>query len=135
MLACWSFVCLWKMVTSPATGFDVQFDESLFYCGPVLVSTLVVLPLVLLDLMRVTNRFVGPLFRLRRDMRKLANGEAVAAVSFRKHDFWRETAEEFNAVIQRVRQLERELAAAQQQLESRPQSPQPEHDRHELVGV
>lgn len=135
LLATWSVVCLWKMVTSPASGFDVQFDESLFYCGPVLVSTLVVLPLVLVDLARLTNRFAGPLFRLRRDMRKLANGESVSPVNFRKNDFWRETAEEFNAVLNHVQRLERELADAKQQLASRPRTGQTPRDLNELLEV
>lgn len=119
VLGAWSFVCLWKMVTSPASGFDVQFDESLFYCGPIAVATLVMLPLVLLDLARLSNRFAGPLFRLRRDLRRLANGEPVSPIKFRKHDYWRETGEEFNAVLDRVQRLERELAEAKERLTAR----------------
>lgn len=133
LLATWAVVCLSKMVINPAGGFDVQFDESLWYCGPMLVATLVVLPLVLVDLARLTNRFAGPLFRLRRDMRKLANGESVSPVKFRQHDFWRETAEEFNALLDRVQRLERELADSRQQLAARPR--QAPRDLHELLDV
>lgn len=135
LLGAWSFVCLWKMVTSPASGFDVQFDESLFYCGPMVVATVAILPLVLVDLLRVTNRFVGPLFRLRRDMRKLVNGEPVRQIAFRKNDYWRETAEEFNALADHVQRLERELAAAQQQLSARRDAAEACRDSHELLEV
>ena len=60
------------------------------------------LPMVVADVIRVSNRFAGPLVRLRRSMRALARGEHVEPIHFRKGDFWQEFAEEFNAVAARV---------------------------------
>ena len=51
---------------------------------------------------RVTNRFAGPIFRLRRSMRELADGEHVEPVHLRKGDYWQDVADQFNRVIQRV---------------------------------
>jgi hypothetical protein len=50
----------------------------------------------------LSNRFVGPLVRLRRSMRKLARGEHVDPICFRDNDFWHDFANEFNAVAARV---------------------------------
>ena len=58
------------------------------------------------DMSRQTNRFAGPLFRLRNEMRRLSRGEKVLPVHFRDNDFWHEMAEEFNAVVARVEKLE-----------------------------
>ena len=40
--------------------------------------------------------------RLRRAMRGLAEGREVSPIQFRKHDFWKELATDFNRVVQRV---------------------------------
>ena len=45
---------------------------------------------------------VGPLLRVRRSMRALARGEAVEPIEFRGGDYWKEIADEFNAVRARV---------------------------------
>jgi predicted Zn-dependent protease len=46
------------------------------------------------------------LYRLRREMRRLAEGEKVAPIHFRDGDFWIEFAEEFNAVARRMEMLD-----------------------------
>ena len=92
----------WRIVTGPARILYNQFDEMWFYYGPAFIVSLVVLPLVLIDLVRMSNRFAGPMLRLRRSMRALARGEHVEPIRFREKDFWRDFAEEFNAVVARV---------------------------------
>ena len=62
-------------------------------------------PLVVIDCVRLSNRFAGPLHRLRRDMRRLAAGEIVEPIHFRDDDLWREFADEFNAVARRMELL------------------------------
>ncbi len=105
------FVCLltismmllcWRIVTGPARMFYTHFDDMWFHFGPAVVASTLLLPLVILDMLRLSNRFVGPLFRLRRAMRALARGETVEPIEFRGGDFWQDVAEEFNAVAARV---------------------------------
>lgn len=106
------FICLltitlmllcWRIITGPARLFYTHFDDMWFHYGPPLVASLVLLPLVAVDLIRLSNRFVGPLLRLRRSMRALARGEEVKPIRFRDSDFWQEFADEFNAILDRVR--------------------------------
>lgn len=64
-------------------------------------------PLVVWDILKLSNRFAGPFFRLRREMRRLADGEPVAPLDFRDGDFWDDVAPAFNAIVHRIETLER----------------------------
>ena len=92
----------WRILTGPARVFYRHFDDMWFYYGPPLMASFLLLPVVVVDLVRFSNRFVGPFLRLRRSMRALARGEHVEPIEFRRGDFWKEFADEFNAVAARV---------------------------------
>ena len=92
----------WRIVTGPARLFYTHFNDMWFYYGPALVASLLLLPLVMVDIVRVSNRFAGPMLRLRRSLRQLAQGEYVEPLEFRDGDFWHEFADEFNAVAARL---------------------------------
>jgi len=89
----------WRIVTGPARPFYTHFDDMWFHFGPALVASFLLLPLVVYDIVQMSNRFCGPLFRLRRSVRALARGEHVAPISFRDGDFWPEFAQEFNTLL------------------------------------
>jgi hypothetical protein len=105
----------WRILTGPARMFHQHLDDMWFFYGPALLASFVLLPLVIIDVVRLSNRFVGPFLRLRRSMRALAQGEHVQPIKFRQGDFWLEFADEFNALIDRVH--------------GETPSPQPENDR------
>jgi hypothetical protein len=69
-----------------------QFGQ-LFFFAIVLAS---LLPAFMLDTVRFSNRFVGPIARLRRCMRELAQFEMTEEIHFREDDFWNDAAIEFN---------------------------------------
>ncbi|MHC4179626.1 MAG: hypothetical protein ACYSWU_19105 [Planctomycetota bacterium] len=106
----------WRILTGPARMFYRHFDDMWFYYGPALLASFLLLPLVIVDVVRLSNRFVGPFLRLRRSMRALARGEHVEPIKFRRGDFWAEFAEEFNAMAARVQ-------------DETPPPPQPGHDQ------
>lgn len=70
--------------------------------GPSVVALLALVPVFVVDLFRLTNRFAGPMVRLRRAMQALGRGEQVKPIEFREGDFWQELAADFNRVIRRV---------------------------------
>lgn len=70
--------------------------------GPTVLAVLVLAPIFLRDLCKLTNRFAGPMVRLRRAMHDLAEGRKVAPVQLRDGDFWKEFAVDFNRVVERV---------------------------------
>ena len=98
MLLCWSIIRTPRM-------FYTHFDDMWFHYGPALIASLVLLPMVVVDIIRLSNRFAGPLVRLRRAMRALAQGEQVRPIHFRENDFWQEFADEFNAIAARMQQV------------------------------
>jgi hypothetical protein len=77
-------------------------DDLRLFCSAAAVGTLLFLPLVAVDVVRLSHRFVGPMVRLRRTLRELGCGQRVEPIRFRDGDFWQEVAAEFNAVIERV---------------------------------
>jgi len=95
MLLCWSVLRTPRM-------FYTHLDDMWFRYGPALVASFLLLPMVVVDIIRLSNRFAGPLLRLRRSMRALARGEHVKPIHFREGDFWQEFADEFNALLARV---------------------------------
>lgn len=92
---------VWTMLSTPPRLFTAHLADLLRNVGPALIASTLLLPLVTIDVLRVSNRFAGPLWRLRGAMRKLARGQKVEPLRFRGDDFWRDVAEEFNAVAAR----------------------------------
>ncbi|MEQ1827472.1 MAG: hypothetical protein ABL921_16050 [Pirellula sp.] len=66
-------------------------------------TILALLPLLIYDSMKLSNRIVGPICRLRDSMRKIASNEQVDRLNFRVRDYWQEVPGEFNAMVDRLR--------------------------------
>ena len=109
-------ILTWRIaVSGPARIFYKHFDDLWFQYGPVVIALLLLLPLIMIDVVRFSHRFVGPMFRMRRAMKALAAGEPVEPISFRKNDFWHDAAENFNTLLRRVKEQDEQLAQLQQQ--------------------
>jgi hypothetical protein len=107
--ACLLFVGLPLIIRRTLDAPDRLFYEHLgdlwAQFWPLLICGVLMLPLMIYDLLSLTNRFAGPMIRLRGAMRRLADGHRVDPVQFRQQDFWKEFAEYFNEIAE---QLERE---------------------------
>jgi len=99
MLLCWRVI-----VSGPARMPHTHLNDMWFFYGPAVIASFLLLPLVIVDIIRVSNRFAGPMLRLRRSMRALTKGEHVAPIKFRDDDFWQDFAEEFNQLAAKVQQ-------------------------------
>lgn len=73
-------------------------------------------PAFLLDTVRFSNRFVGPVGRLRRYLKQLGNDQNTERCSFRGNDFWSEMADEFNVVAGLVESQKEEIERLKGQL-------------------
>jgi hypothetical protein len=94
-------VC-WNAFSGPPRGFFELFREIYPRYAPALGAALMLLPIVMMDALRLSSRFVGPVFRLRAAMKELADGQQTLPLAFRDNDFWREMAEDFNRVAARM---------------------------------
>jgi hypothetical protein len=112
MITITCMVLSWQMVTSPPRPFVEHFVALWGQYGPAFLASVLLLPMIAIDCVRVSNRFAGPLYRLRRCMRDLTAGLPVPPVHFRDGDFWCDVADEFNAVSAKLQRLEEELAEA-----------------------
>jgi hypothetical protein len=77
---------------------------------PILATGTLLLPLLIFDALKVTNRFAGPLFRLRRNLQRFAEGKDVGPTRFRETDFWPDLAEQIDQLIERVRRAESRIS-------------------------
>ena len=69
------------------------------------ILMLAIMPTFIYDTLKMSNRFAGPIHRLKVSLRGLADGsEEVSDLKFRENDFWRELSEDFNRVKARVSQ-------------------------------
>ena len=93
---------IWRVVSGPPQLFRDHFVEVWQRFAPALVASCLLLPLVLMDSVRLSNRFAGPIFRLRRCMKALVRGEQVQPIHFREGDFWHDLADDFNVLAARL---------------------------------
>lgn len=91
---------------APGVDVLVQIRELLpsFFgvLGVAMLSSLIVLPVLLYDLAKLTNRFAGPILRLQRSLNALAEGNPIQPLSFREGDHWHALAEAVNRIAARL---------------------------------
>ena len=63
---------------------------------PWLPTAILILPLSIYDIVRMSNLFAGPVFRLRKHFAALRNDIACAPLTFREDDYWRDLAAPIN---------------------------------------
>ena len=66
---------------------------------PALLGALLVLPLVIVDVLRLSNRFVGPIWNLRNALKRTELGDPVPPVPRRPADFWPDLLERVNRLL------------------------------------
>lgn len=89
-------------------GFMECLRTSLSMQMPIFIVMMMLLPVFLRDSLKLSNRFTGPMYRLRTTLRSMAQKEDVGPIKFRDGDFWMEAAIDFNIVLQQLDQLKAE---------------------------
>lgn len=111
-----SVVMLQAMLGDPAqslaTRLKYEMGEFVFM-GVILLA---LFPAFMLDTIRFSNRFVGPIARLRRHLRQLGKGETDLC-KFRDSDYWAEMAGEFNEVAGLVDSQRKQIETQETEIE------------------
>ncbi|GAA4469358.1 hypothetical protein GCM10023156_61270 [Novipirellula rosea] len=94
--------------------------------APIVVVMFVLLPVFLRDTLVMSNRFAGPMYRLRTALAALAGGESIKAIKFRTGDFWLSAADDFNLVLVQLNSLKDENEQLRNEIDAL---------RNERVGV
>ena len=76
--------------------------------GPILLFAGCLIPLFGNEVVRFSNRIVGPMIRTRYVLQSLSKGELESEIKFRDDDFYIEVADDLNALLKKLRE-DREL--------------------------
>ena len=90
-----------QYIATPFAPPDELMDVVWQNQGPFVIVMVILLPIFLYDTVKLSNRFAGPVVRLRRAMQGISQGKPVEKLQFRENDFWRGLAEDFNRLVER----------------------------------
>ena len=94
--------CL-QVLSNPFRTFEEHAQQVWWTHGPFLLVMFFLLPVFILDTIKLSHRFAGPISRMRNTIRSLANGEEFRPLKFREIDFWQGLAEDFNLMVARLK--------------------------------
>lgn len=100
-----------------------------FHLGPYTLASAVLFPIIVTHAIRFSNRFAGPMVRVRRSLKALANGEPAEYLKFREGDYWLDIAEHINEIS--ILMHGSDCPAAQQQARQAEQAPQEQPSEQE----
>ena len=105
-LACVMLIVMPMAVVKTWQNPDVlifrHLSDTFFEHVTVLMLASLLLPLAIYDMLRASNRIAGPVYRLKRELGRLADGKPVSEIAFRPGDYWQDVAEEFNRLAARI---------------------------------
>jgi len=98
-----SLVCFCLQVLSnPFRTFGEHVQQLWWTHGPFLLVMVFLLPVFILDTIKISHRFVGPIYRLRQTILEIAQGDPPPRLKFRDFDFWQGLAEDFNRMVDQL---------------------------------
>jgi hypothetical protein len=90
-----------KWLSNPFTPLTEHLVEAWWTYGTILMVLVCLAPVFVFDAVKLSNRFTGPMMRLRNGLRALADGQDPGRIKLRDGDFWKEVAGDFNRVADR----------------------------------
>ncbi len=98
------FTACWIVISSGSMTSGQLIQQMTSRFAPAMGASLLVLPIVVLDSLRQSNRFAGPMYRIRRAMKQVADGEPVEPIMFRDGDYWHDFSVDFNRAVSKLQQ-------------------------------
>jgi hypothetical protein len=95
-----NLVFVWRLVKEGAGNPFEQYGRLLVDFMPMLIGCVVLLPFLAWDAVKFGHRVMGPIFRFRKTLQALADGEAVRPVRLREGDLLTETRDDFNRMLE-----------------------------------
>ena len=93
----------------PEINLVTHFFNVVVRYWPMLLMMFLMLPFALYDVNRFSNRFVGPIYRVRKELENFEESGKLAKMKFREGDYWQDLAAQLNSVSKRIGELEAEL--------------------------
>jgi nitrogen fixation/metabolism regulation signal transduction histidine kinase len=95
-----------QVLANPFRPIAEHFQDLWNTQGPFLLVMLFLLPVFVMDSVKLSHRFAGPIFSLRRAIQDIAQGKPARRLKFRKRDFWHGLADDYNTMLTKVGMLE-----------------------------
>ncbi len=103
-------IAISQTIAQPSRFLFQHYLDTLSSHWPILVALSVMLPLVVHDTLKFSNRFAGPMYRLRRELNRFARGEKMPPLKLRPGDFWQDHAAQIGDLMERVNIAEEKAA-------------------------
>lgn len=91
-----------QVLSNPFRPISQHAQQLWWTHGPFILVMIFMLPVFVVDTIKLSHRFAGPIYRLRHTVRNIAQGGDVKLLKFRDFDFWQGLAVDFNSMIQRL---------------------------------
>jgi hypothetical protein len=95
-----------QVLANPFRPVSEHFQDLWNTQGPFLLVMVFLLPVFVMDTVKLSHRFAGPIFNLRRAIQEIAQGKPAKRLKFRNRDFWHGLADDYNAMLTKVGALE-----------------------------
>lgn len=73
--------------------------QNFVFFTPMILAFLMLVPIFIVDMVRYSHRFAGPLYRFRQTIKAIIDGDEVPLVHLRKGDLMMEMQDEFNEML------------------------------------
>ena len=94
-----------QALSNPFRPLSAHVRDIWWTHGPFLLVLFFLLPVFVVDSIKLSHRFAGPIYSLRRAIRDVAQGKPARKLKFRRHDFWQDVADDYNAMLLRLELL------------------------------
>jgi hypothetical protein len=91
-----------QVLANPFRPVTAHAQDMWLTHGPLLLVMVFLLPVFVMDTIKLSNRFAGPIFSLRRSIREIVQGKQPRKLKFRRRDFWHDLADDYNALLLRM---------------------------------
>lgn len=91
-----------ETLSDPQISFSRHFTSLWQRHAPLLIVIVALFPVFAYDSIKLSNRFAGPILRLRNALRESAFGAEAKPIHFRKDDFWQDIAASYNVLVERL---------------------------------
>ena len=85
-----------KLIDTPTEPWEATISMTWQRIFPFLLVSFALAPVFIWDAIKLSNRFAGPIVRVRRALAQIADGQLPQTIEFRHGDFWKSLASDFN---------------------------------------
>jgi hypothetical protein len=107
---------VFQWIDQPEWTNEEHFQALISAFGFWLPGLVLLVPLIVFDIVKLSHRFAGPVYRLRNHLQKVCSGEEKGKLWFREGDYWWELVEPVNVIVARMFTAEEKLVELRNKL-------------------